>query len=177
MMVARRKDLSLVHSTFALLPAFLEPGDLVVVNTSGTIPAALDAVAPDGTRVVVHLSTQLDNGRWVVEPRRPDGRNTQRWTGAAVPRVLDLGGGASLTLDEPYGELDPPGFRLVDRLFATLRRRGASILMATHLLDRGAAVCDLGLVLDAGRLTWAGAAADLPSAGGLDPASQPEPVR
>ena len=31
----------LVHSTFALLPSFLEPGDLVVVNTSGTIPAAV----------------------------------------------------------------------------------------------------------------------------------------
>jgi heme exporter protein A len=77
-------------------------------------------------------------------------------------------------LDEPYGELDPPGFRMVDRLFSTLKARGASILMATHLLDRGAALCDQGLVLDGGRLAWSGQAAALPSAGGLDPASQPE---
>jgi S-adenosylmethionine:tRNA ribosyltransferase-isomerase len=103
MMVARRDDLSLVHSTFALLPAFLEPGDLVVVNTSGTIPAAIDATAADGTPVVVHLSTQLDADRWVVELRKPVGRSTERWAGD-VPLVLDLGPDASLTLTEPYGD-------------------------------------------------------------------------
>jgi S-adenosylmethionine:tRNA ribosyltransferase-isomerase len=134
MMVAYRHDPKLVHSTFALLPAFLEPGDLVVVNTSGTIPAAIDAVGDGGTPVVVHLSTALDDGRWVVEPRRPDGRalpapgavgagplgprsllggipaprrslTTQRWTGPVPPpRALTLAGGASLVLDEPYGD-------------------------------------------------------------------------
>ena len=70
-------------------------------------------------------------------------------------------------LDEPYGELDPPGFRLVDGLLDALRKRGASILMATHLLDRGAQLCDEGLVLEAGRLTWLGKASDLPARGGL----------
>ena len=59
MMVAHRAAGAIEHSTFALLPAFLEPGDVVVVNTSGTIPAAVDAVAADGTPLVVHLSTQL----------------------------------------------------------------------------------------------------------------------
>jgi len=79
MMVAYKRDGRLVHSTFALLPAFLDAGDIVVVNTSGTIPAAIDAVASNGTPLVVHLSTQLDDGRWVVEPRRPSGRATERW--------------------------------------------------------------------------------------------------
>lgn len=77
-------------------------------------------------------------------------------------------------LDEPYGELDPPGFRLVDRLFDKLKGRGTSILMATHLLDRGAALCDDGLVLEEGRLSWQGPAGALPSLGGLDPATLPE---
>ncbi len=77
-------------------------------------------------------------------------------------------------LDEPHGELDPPGFRLVDRLFGVWKKRGASILMATHLLERGAALCDDGLVLEAGRLSWSGPAANLPGKGGLDPATQPE---
>jgi S-adenosylmethionine:tRNA ribosyltransferase-isomerase len=104
MMVARRDDLSLVHTTFALLPRFLDPGDLVVVNTSGTIPAAIDATALDGTRVVVHLSTRLDDDRWVVELRRPADRATERWNGPVPgPRLL-LDGSATLTLDEPYGE-------------------------------------------------------------------------
>ncbi|HEX6596370.1 MAG TPA: S-adenosylmethionine:tRNA ribosyltransferase-isomerase, partial [Acidimicrobiales bacterium] len=33
MMVAHRDGRPLVHSTFTLLPTFLDPGDLVVVNT------------------------------------------------------------------------------------------------------------------------------------------------
>lgn len=70
-------------------------------------------------------------------------------------------------LDEPYGQLDPPGFRLIDDLVARLRSEGTSIVMATHMLERSAALCDVGLVLNAGRLQWMGKASDLPSAGGL----------
>jgi S-adenosylmethionine:tRNA ribosyltransferase-isomerase len=105
MLVARRGDGSIVHSTFALLPSFLEAGDLVVVNTSGTIPAAVDAVAEDGTEAVVHLSTRLDRDRWVVEPRRPSGRNTSRWTGPPPPRHLALADGGRLTLERTYGDV------------------------------------------------------------------------
>jgi heme exporter protein A len=91
----------------------------------------------------------------------------------ALARTL-LQDATVVLLDEPYGELDPPGFRLVDRLFGTLRQRGVTILMATHLIDRGAALCDDGLVLEQGRLVWSGRARDLPGAGVLDPATLPE---
>lgn len=111
MLVAHRSRPDVVHSTFALLPAFLEPGDLVVVNTSGTIPAAIDGVAADGTSVVVHLSTELDPAthQWVVEVRRPDGRSSQRWTGDPPPSPLRLGPArgderAELRLESPYGD-------------------------------------------------------------------------
>jgi S-adenosylmethionine:tRNA ribosyltransferase-isomerase len=115
MLVARRTDGSIVHSTFALLPSFLDEGDLVVVNTSGTIPAAIDALGPDGTELVVHLSTRLGGGgtrvgrrtvgpeRWVVEPRRRHGTTTSRWTGSPPPRRLALADGGSLELERPYG--------------------------------------------------------------------------
>ena len=91
----------------------------------------------------------------------------------ALARTL-LQEASVVLLDEPYGELDPPGFRMVDRLFGALKARGSSILMATHLLDRGAALCDDGLVLEQGRLVWSGPAKDLPKLGGLDPATLPE---
>jgi heme ABC exporter ATP-binding subunit CcmA len=82
---------------------------------------------------------------------------------------------ASLVLlDEPYGQLDPPGFRLVDDVIARLRSRGATVLLATHLLERGAALGDRGLVLEAGRVAWEGRAADLPTEGGLPAAGLPE---
>ena len=98
MLVAERATGRLTHSTFALLPAFLDPGDLVVVNTSGTIPAAIHAVAPDGTILLLHLSTQLDDGTWVVEPRR----GTDRWGDGPVPRRLRLDEGAEAELLHPY---------------------------------------------------------------------------
>ena len=59
MMVAHRDTGSIEHRRFSMLPTLLQPGDLVVVNTSATIPAAVDAVAADGEELVVHLSTQL----------------------------------------------------------------------------------------------------------------------
>jgi S-adenosylmethionine:tRNA ribosyltransferase-isomerase len=102
MMVASRSTGLLTHSTFALLPAFLEAGDLVVVNTSGTIPAALTATTPDGRRVALHLSTRLDDGTWVVEPRRIAAHSTERWPDEQPPRHLLLGESASLSLLERY---------------------------------------------------------------------------
>jgi S-adenosylmethionine:tRNA ribosyltransferase-isomerase len=98
MLVARRDTGALVHSTFALLPSFLDAGDLVVLNTSGTLPASLQALAPDGTRVGIHLSTQLDGDRWVVEPRA----GAERWPDTEPPRHLALGEGAALDLVERY---------------------------------------------------------------------------
>jgi heme exporter protein A len=82
----------------------------------------------------------------------------------ALARVW-LQDGAVVLLDEPYGQLDPPGFRLVDRLLARLREQSRTVLMATHLLERGADLCDRGLVLEAGRLAWSGSAGDLPGEG------------
>jgi ABC-type multidrug transport system ATPase subunit len=76
---------------------------------------------------------------------------------------------AVVMLDEPYGQLDPPGFRLVDRVIGSLRDRGLTVLVATHLLERGAALADMALVLEAGRLVWSGPAAELSARSRLDP--------
>ena len=103
MLVTHTNTGSIEPSSFVLLPQFLDAGDLVVVNTSATIPAAVDAVGPDGTRLVVHLSTELDDGSWAVEPRQISGKTTTRWVGPPPPRLLTLAGGARLVLHEPYG--------------------------------------------------------------------------
>ena len=42
---------SIEHARFVDLPNFLAPGDLLVVNTSATLPAALPATRADGTRL------------------------------------------------------------------------------------------------------------------------------
>ena len=104
MMVAERSTKRLTNSTFVRLPTFLDPGDLVVINTSGVIPAAVPATAPDGTPLIVHLSTRFDKDIWVIELRQLMGdanHTTGRWT-ASVPDRLELGGGAMIQLLEPY---------------------------------------------------------------------------
>jgi S-adenosylmethionine:tRNA ribosyltransferase-isomerase len=74
LMVANRADGSIVHSRFRDLPQFLAAGDLLVVNTSATLPAALPAQRPDGESLELRLSTparDLDPERfWIVELRR-----------------------------------------------------------------------------------------------------------
>src|SRR6185437_3692986 len=46
-----------VRMLVASASAGLRPGDLVVLNTSDTLPAALRGVTADGEPVAVHLST------------------------------------------------------------------------------------------------------------------------
>lgn len=58
-----------VDTTFRDLPWFLDPGDLVIVNDSETLPAALTVRREDGSEIALHLSTRLGDGSWVVEPR------------------------------------------------------------------------------------------------------------
>src|SRR3954468_14629032 len=56
LLVSHVADDSVVHARFTDLPEPLRPGDLLVVNTSGTLAAALDATRADGSLLEVHLS-------------------------------------------------------------------------------------------------------------------------
>jgi heme exporter protein A len=80
----------------------------------------------------------------------------------ALARVL-LQAKPIVLLDEPYGELDPPGFDLLDGVIGELRASGATVIMATHLVDHGRKLCDHALLLEAGRLAWSGPAAAMPA--------------
>jgi S-adenosylmethionine:tRNA ribosyltransferase-isomerase len=86
----------LVHSHFRDLPNHLRAGDLLIVNASATIPAALPARRASGERVDLHISTTQDDGRHVVELRR----NGRRAKGRR--ETLTLPGNATATLEAPY---------------------------------------------------------------------------
>jgi S-adenosylmethionine:tRNA ribosyltransferase-isomerase len=98
-LMAVRPD-GLTETTFRDLPGLLEPGDLVVVNTSATLPARLDVRRADGVRAPLHVATTLDDGDWVVELRRPDNDGPDR--GVEPGTVLDLPGGVRLRLVEGF---------------------------------------------------------------------------
>ena len=100
LMVSYLDNDRVVHSSFANLPDFLEAGDTLVINTSGTMNAALPARYTDGTPVTVHLSTHLPADLWVVELRSsPD--NEPVLDGQAG-EVLALPEEASIVLQTQY---------------------------------------------------------------------------
>jgi S-adenosylmethionine:tRNA ribosyltransferase-isomerase len=72
LLVSYRDSGRLVHARFADLPRFLTPGDLLVLNDSGTLPAELTAQDERGKSSPLRLSTRLPSGRWLVEPRGAD---------------------------------------------------------------------------------------------------------
>ena len=69
LMVSERDGSQITHASFRDLPLFLVPGDLVVVNDTGTMAAAVTATRADGSSFALHLSVKRD-GVWVVEPRQ-----------------------------------------------------------------------------------------------------------
>jgi S-adenosylmethionine:tRNA ribosyltransferase-isomerase len=89
------------HEQFADFARFLEPGDLVVVNTSATLPAAVSARRADGEPVSVHFSTALDDTFWLVEVR-PSGRATGPVPDAHADETIVLANGVELHLVAPY---------------------------------------------------------------------------
>jgi S-adenosylmethionine:tRNA ribosyltransferase-isomerase len=93
------------HTRFADLGRFLSPGDLLVVNTSGTLPAAVDGFRDDGRPVTLHFATALDDGSWVVEIRpRHDATGPLEDTGSGDAITLPDGVRAVLIAPHPAGQ-------------------------------------------------------------------------
>jgi S-adenosylmethionine:tRNA ribosyltransferase-isomerase len=118
LLVSRRASGSVTHHGFAELPSLLLPGDLLVVNNTGTLPAAV-RVDPGLT---VHFSTQLPDGSWLVELRRSISQNGIGFPGQAIT----LPAGAVLTL--------------VDAVSARLWRARLSVAVLPYLLKHGAPI-------------------------------------
>ena len=87
------------HARFSQLGEFLAPGDLVVVNTSATLAAAVDGYRAGGP-VEVHFSAELDDGAWVVEVR-PAGVSAGPVADLRPGEAITLDAGAALIVDRP----------------------------------------------------------------------------
>ncbi|HEX2575284.1 MAG TPA: S-adenosylmethionine:tRNA ribosyltransferase-isomerase [Aquihabitans sp.] len=87
-----------VDTRLGFLPTHLRPGDLLVVNTSATVPAALDGVRADGEAVAVHLSTPLPDGTWLLEVRRRVDGTTEPYGRTMAGEAIELPGGARLVV-------------------------------------------------------------------------------
>jgi S-adenosylmethionine:tRNA ribosyltransferase-isomerase len=143
LMVAYRHDLRLVHARFRDLAGFLDPGDLLVINTSGTLPASIPARRVDGTPLELHLSTPLPSGdgpvdlsrppgpeptMWVVELRRPSGADSLQFREATPGEVLALPDGSAEILDSYPPDCGPLEDRSTgSRLWTAALRLGSAL--------------------------------------------------
>jgi S-adenosylmethionine:tRNA ribosyltransferase-isomerase len=121
LLVSRSRTQAVTHHRFSHLPSLLLPGDLLVVNTSRTLPAAVRQ-----GDLEVHFSGQLPDGAWLAEFRRAAGKSSTpgRLNGEVVPgQVISLPGGATV--------------RVVSQAGARLWRVRASVAVVPYLLRHG----------------------------------------
>ena len=95
MLVSRRSSGEIGEHGFRDLPGLLLPGDLLVVNTSATLPAQVHA----GDGLAVHFSSPRPDGAWLVELRQVKDKISMP-NGPGFPdQRISLPGGAVLTLE------------------------------------------------------------------------------
>ena len=108
MLVGRHSGLRLSHHLAADLPQVLRPGDLLVVNNSATLPAALEGRLPDGTPVALHVSSAEPGagGEHLVELRRLWHDTTKPFDAGTSPArvglIIALPGGAAAQLTAEF---------------------------------------------------------------------------
>lgn len=127
---------SIAHARFRDLPRWLSVGDLLVVNTSGTLNAALSVKTEAGEPFELHLSTRLPGGFWTVELRQPGPVASLPCRDARAGLALGLPAEGRATLLAPYPlvtDLDSPSrlwiaaLQLRDPVIAYLDRHGFPI--------------------------------------------------
>jgi S-adenosylmethionine:tRNA ribosyltransferase-isomerase len=108
LLVARPGGFCHVH--FGDLGDYLRPGDVLVVNNSATMPAAVDGRRA-GQPIAVHFSTPRAEKVWVVE-LRPAADATGHLTDVRPGERIDLPGGAAIVIGSSYPEAGVDGGRL-----------------------------------------------------------------
>lgn len=133
LLVTSENGESIEHSHFDRLADFLQAGDLLVVNTSATLPAAIPLDLPQGKQGVLHLSNKLPNGRWLVEIRAIQDNKTRRWKEGNKGMYFELPNGGHLKLIERFYNQD----HLLDLWEVEL---STPINIEAYLLESGRAI-------------------------------------
>ena len=102
MLVSYRSSDRIVDNRFHHLDDYLQPGDVLVINTTGTMNAAIPAKREDGHPLEVHLSTRLPGDIWSLEIRNPIASGGAPFFNAVPGESLRLPERASAHLLAPY---------------------------------------------------------------------------
>jgi heme exporter protein A len=138
----RRRTALLSHSSFLYEDLTGEQNLLLAARLLG-IPDAQDSVRS----LLERVGLDSRSGR----PVRQFSAGMRKRV--AIAKLLLKPPALSLALlDEPFGELDPSGIALMERLIAELLSSGVAIVLATHMIDQGRALCRQRLHLHEGRV-------------------------
>ncbi len=108
MLVTERRGGANRDAAFTDLPELLSPGDVLVVNDSATLAAALTAHDTDGAELTIHVSTPIHAGLWLVEPRVSAPAVASGAPAVASPGdAFTLADGSRLVLLAPYDRTAP----------------------------------------------------------------------
>lgn len=102
LMVSNRKNDDIQHTQFKHIADYLDTGDVLVVNTSGTIKAALNIILPNGQKGSIHLSNQLTDQQWLVEIRQNRGRQTKRFYDMEKDSIIPLTNDGIMHIIAPF---------------------------------------------------------------------------
>ncbi len=112
LMVSHYDSDTIVHTHFHHIANHFQAGDVLVINTSGTMNAALNAVPADGTFLRLHVSTALPGNLWIVELRKPTTKGTEPYRHGRAGQHYRLPGRAHATILTPYNPSErlSPGY-------------------------------------------------------------------
>lgn len=121
MLVTHRASGTNRHLRFLDLPPVLQSGDLLVVNDSATIPAALTARRQNGEQLELHVATKIDERMWMSEPRDTVlcGEELRLADGGSVVMIAPV--------DPEYPRLWYAWFQLPEPMYAFLAHHGKPI--------------------------------------------------
>ncbi len=103
LLVSHYGDDRLTHTQFSQLTDHLEAGDVLVINTSGTLPAAVNGRRANGEPVEVHFSTRLPDNTQVIELRKPTPNGSKPIYSALADEYISLPENMGLRLLSPHG--------------------------------------------------------------------------
>jgi S-adenosylmethionine:tRNA ribosyltransferase-isomerase len=101
----------IAHARFTDLGEHLAPGDLLVVNNSATLPAAVTGARAKRGPIAVHFSAALDDHIWVVELRKAT-KATGHLPDVEPGERISLPDGAALVVIGSYPQAGVMGSRL-----------------------------------------------------------------
>ena len=93
LMVSHYTSDAITHTRFHDIGDHLLPEDVLVLNTSATLNAALGVIRADGTPLELHLSTHLSGDLWTLELRLPGKNGTTPFRSAHAGEALRLPAG------------------------------------------------------------------------------------